>query len=305
MDIVTHAMIGSATAAGLFQSHPGLAIGVMLGNVAPDLDAFSRLAGKRAFLRFHQTYTHSLGAIVAVVAAAAAMSRTSETIWSQIGFGLGIGMAMHVLLDLTNTYGVRCLWPLSRKRYSLDWIFFIDAWILAGCFVILLSQCVFWKNHSALHVLSLAFLVGLILFCAVRGLIAWRARRLVAKEGASPAAQAIIPTTWSPFRFLVCLDRENVAETFILNASSGKRAELEKTLILDDRLPAVVTDSREWDVMRQLSGFYHCVDAQQTEDEKFVVVCKDLRIRNFNTKFGTLTCYFDRRGNLLSKEWEV
>ncbi|EMI56826.1 metal-dependent hydrolase [Rhodopirellula sallentina] len=62
MDIATHALIGSVVAAGTLDSHPALAAGVMVGNVLPDLDAFSRLAGKYAFMRLHQTYTHSLGA---------------------------------------------------------------------------------------------------------------------------------------------------------------------------------------------------------------------------------------------------
>jgi len=67
MDIVTHAMIGMASSAGVMPTHPALACGLVLGNVAPDLDAFSRLGGKHAFLRFHQTYTHSVAAIAVPV----------------------------------------------------------------------------------------------------------------------------------------------------------------------------------------------------------------------------------------------
>ena len=43
MDIATHALIGTATAAGLSQTHPALAVGIVLGNVAPDLDALNDL----------------------------------------------------------------------------------------------------------------------------------------------------------------------------------------------------------------------------------------------------------------------
>ncbi len=46
MDIVTHAIIGMATSAGVMPTHPELACGLVLGNVAPDLDAFSLSTGR-------------------------------------------------------------------------------------------------------------------------------------------------------------------------------------------------------------------------------------------------------------------
>lgn len=120
MDIVTHAMIGMASAAGVMPLHPGLACGLVLGNVAPDLDAFSRLGGKHVFLRFHQTYTHSLAAILAPLVLAAVLWMIHDNFWAEALIGMALGMALHVGLDLTNSYGVRCLWPLSSRRFALD-----------------------------------------------------------------------------------------------------------------------------------------------------------------------------------------
>lgn len=305
MDIVTHALIGSATAAGVVPTHPGLAVGLVLGNVVPDLDAFSRLAGKHAFLRFHQTYTHSIGAIVAVFALAAALHGLSEPVWGQILLGLGIGMAMHILLDLTNSYGVRCLWPLSTKRFALDWIFFIDAWIIGICVVTLAAQYSVRDDEHALRILSIAFVGVLVSTCAARGMIALRARRIAARNGVSGDPLAVIPTTWSPFRFLVCRDRGDVAETFVLNAWSEHQSEPTEIPILDQSLPKTITQRREWRVMRGLSRFYHCVEQRQAENDDQVFTCQDLRIRNFETKFGTLTCRLDRNGHLHSTRWEV
>ena len=48
MDIVTHGMVGVLLAAPLAESHPIAAGSLLLGSVLPDLDALSRLAGKRA-----------------------------------------------------------------------------------------------------------------------------------------------------------------------------------------------------------------------------------------------------------------
>lgn len=305
MDIVTHALIGSAAAAGIVPTHPALAVGLVLGNVVPNLDAFARLAGKHAFLRFHQTYTHSLGAIVVMLALAAALQFWVDPIWGQIALGLGIGMTMHILLDLTNSYGVRCLWPLSPKRFALDWIFFIDAGIIGICVVTLAAQFVAQGDANILRILSSAFVALLVLVCAARGVIALRARQLARQHTVADAPLAIIPTTWSPFRFLVCRDRGDVAEIFVFNAWSQRRSEAAEIPILDQRLPEIITQRPEWCVMRGLSRFYHCVEQQQDKSEDLAFTCQDLRIRNFQTKFGTLTCHLDRDGHLHSIRWEV
>ena len=43
----------------------------------------------------------------------------------------------HSLLDLTNTYGVAWFMPFSNRRFCLEWVFFIDAVVLASLGVVL------------------------------------------------------------------------------------------------------------------------------------------------------------------------
>ena len=69
MDVVTHGMIGLVVASPLASTHPEASAAFMFGSVLPDLDAASRIFGKRAFLHAHQTYTHSTPIILAVGAA--------------------------------------------------------------------------------------------------------------------------------------------------------------------------------------------------------------------------------------------
>ncbi len=204
MDIVTHAMIGMATSAGIMPTHPELACGLVLGNVAPDLDAFSRLGGKHAFLRFHQTYTHSLAAIALPILIGAWLWVIGSEIWSLLAFGLAIGMFMHVALDLTNSYGVRCLWPFTSKRFALDWIFFIDAPIIGLASIALLLVWLVGWEPGRLVLISVSFVVLLVLIVVVRGLIALRARQLIRSHQVDPSQMALIPTSWSPFLFF-CL----------------------------------------------------------------------------------------------------
>jgi len=60
VDAVTHAMSGFVLASPFFTTQPTAASTFMLASVAPDLDVLSRLCGKLAFLRTHQTWTHAL-----------------------------------------------------------------------------------------------------------------------------------------------------------------------------------------------------------------------------------------------------
>ncbi|MCC9600968.1 metal-dependent hydrolase [Stieleria sp. JC731] len=302
MDIATHALIGTATAAGLFQTQPALAVGLVLGNVAPDLDALSRVTGKHAFLRFHQTYTHSVGAIAMVLAIAAGLLILGLPVWGELAMGLVVGMVMHVGLDLTNSYGVKCLWPFSQRRFALDWIFFIDAFVIALSAVILIGQFVYQADEGLVRLFSVAFILTLILYVGIRCILAFRARRLVKSADHQTVPTSIIPTTWSPFRFLVCRQKDRLVETFTLNARSGSETDRDLIEVLDQRVPEAITECREWLVMRSLSDSFVCVEIDEVNK---TYTCRDLRIRNFGTKFGMLTCQLDDRGVIQRKTWDV
>ncbi|WP_404305588.1 metal-dependent hydrolase [Neorhodopirellula lusitana] len=304
MDIVTHALIGSVAAAGALESHPAFAVGLVAGNVVPDLDAFSRVAGKQAFLRFHQTYTHSVGAMGLVAGSALVLMVVGQPVWAELAFGLVTGMLMHVGLDLTNSYGVRCLWPFSSKRFALDWIFFIDAVILAYTLLAGVLIALFMSNEVGRAGGSIAYVVGLVCIVLVRAWLAKRARAKVCSSGLPAESISIIPTTWSPRKFLVCRDQGDRAWLSTLDGISGIETEDQSVSILDLGLSGKVTQSREWTTMRQLSSFFHAVKQEEASDGR-EVECRDLRIRNFNTRFGTLTVRLDEFDEVVSKKWEV
>jgi len=57
VDIVTHAMMGLVAASPFAGERPEAAAAFAAGSVLPDLDALSRVFGKRAFLACHQTWS--------------------------------------------------------------------------------------------------------------------------------------------------------------------------------------------------------------------------------------------------------
>jgi membrane-bound metal-dependent hydrolase YbcI (DUF457 family) len=94
-----------------------LMLGIVLGSMVPDADnlavAVATVAG-RSTEGLHRTFTHSLFTVAAVIAlfyVVAWIVRRPR--WGYLGLGLGVGVLMHILLDLVVWFdGVEILWPL-------------------------------------------------------------------------------------------------------------------------------------------------------------------------------------------------
>ena len=123
-----HAMVGVISRQWM-PKREWLLLGVVLGNMFPDLDnllvAYATLARLPDPESYHRTFTHSLFTVIAVVVLfylVAAMSGNEK--WKNFGIGLGAGTLMHILVDLVLWFnGVELLWPI---RYELNfWSWFI------------------------------------------------------------------------------------------------------------------------------------------------------------------------------------
>lgn len=118
MDNLTHSLVGLFLArAGFkrFTAH-GTAILVLAAN-APDIDGVSWFWGRATWLHWHRNITHSLvGApfmALLTVAVVALFARKKKVSWRPAFWIALVGVASHLILDLTNAYGVRLLLPFS------------------------------------------------------------------------------------------------------------------------------------------------------------------------------------------------
>jgi membrane-bound metal-dependent hydrolase YbcI (DUF457 family) len=111
-----HSMVGMAVRKWT-PTRKWLMLGIVLGNLFPDADnlavAFATVT-KRSTEGLHRTFTHSLffvAAIIILFYGVAWLSKHAE--WGNLGLGLGIGILMHIALDLIVWFnGVEILWPL-------------------------------------------------------------------------------------------------------------------------------------------------------------------------------------------------
>jgi inner membrane protein len=135
MDPLTH------TATGLFLSRIGLKRWtplatpiLLLAANAPDIDIVTLAGGPLSYLQYHRHLTHSLAAMPVLALATVALVRlvSRKTIpWTGAFCAALIAVATHLLLDLTNVYGVRLLLPFSARWLQLDLTNVFDLWIWA------------------------------------------------------------------------------------------------------------------------------------------------------------------------------
>jgi membrane-bound metal-dependent hydrolase YbcI (DUF457 family) len=99
-------------------AQPGrLMMGIVLGNLLPDADnlavAIATVAGLPSE-GLHRTFTHSLFTVAAIIAVFYVVAwATKRPRWGNLGLGLGIGVLMHILVDLLVWFnGVEILWPI-------------------------------------------------------------------------------------------------------------------------------------------------------------------------------------------------
>jgi membrane-bound metal-dependent hydrolase YbcI (DUF457 family) len=112
-----HALIGTAVKK-IAPKSDWLLLGILLGSIFPDMDNYAVAIATVARLDphgLHRTFTHSLFTILAAAAVFYLIARVRrQPRWMNLGFGIGIGIAMHILLDLILWFnGVALLWPLN------------------------------------------------------------------------------------------------------------------------------------------------------------------------------------------------
>jgi len=128
MDNITHSLAGLMMARASGRS---TAMMVVAANL-PDIDTVSWAGGTLTYIEYHRGIAHSL--IAAPVWALILILLFRSRSWLSYAACL-IGVLSHLLLDWTNTYGIRMLLPFSGHWLHLDMTDVVDPWILLACLI--------------------------------------------------------------------------------------------------------------------------------------------------------------------------
>jgi inner membrane protein len=124
MDNLTHSLTGlMLSRAGLNRFYPRADLVLIVSANIPDIDILTIVRGPLYYFEQHRGITHTIAAapVMALLSAlvACAIGRTMRGWLAAWGLAM-IGVASHLLLDWTNTYGIRFLFPFSSQWFHLD-----------------------------------------------------------------------------------------------------------------------------------------------------------------------------------------
>jgi inner membrane protein len=150
LDNLTHSLVGLFLGRiGLRKLTPnGLGVAILAAN-APDLDVISWFWGQDVWLRWHRNFTHALLGLPVMALLSIVIIRIAgrkPIRWWPAFVVAAIGVASHIILDLTNVYGVRLLLPFSGQWFHWDLTPVVDltiwAMLLVGALAPMLARLV-------------------------------------------------------------------------------------------------------------------------------------------------------------------
>ena len=139
MEPLTHALASLTLGrAGLDRATRLATPMLLVSGLAADLDWISYKAGPAAFLEWHRTASHSLlGAAVISVGVASGfwLAGRGRSVSRPVRYfpALSVcaaGAGLHLLMDLTNSAGVKLLWPFNARWFAWDLAGAIDPVLL-------------------------------------------------------------------------------------------------------------------------------------------------------------------------------
>jgi membrane-bound metal-dependent hydrolase YbcI (DUF457 family) len=295
MDIVHHALIGGAVClTATAHGHELAGIAFLAASVFPDLDVFFMLLGKRFYLTHHQSVTHSLilaplyGLLIAAVLAALLG-------WETLGplfLGAWAGLAVHILLDWSNTFRISLLLPLRSNRYSLDAVFFVDsvAWTLTALFYL------FYLLDGPQ---SYWFLYPL-LFAGYFGL-KWRLHHHIVKRLKPIHA---IPSSLNPFEFFILEEDGQAFTGYLYNALTRAKRRKRTYPAAPAKSRQLASQSQVFNDMRHILRALHITDVA-VDDNGTTITAEDIAVRNFGGRFGRTVVRFDKEDRLVDESANI
>jgi membrane-bound metal-dependent hydrolase YbcI (DUF457 family) len=142
LDNVTHTLFAATLArTPLGRAGRGTTAALIIASNLPDIDIVTTAGGAATYLKWHRGPTHGPIGIVALGLLTAALVTLAYRLvprlrngptasFAMLAIVSSIGAALHVLMDLPTSYGVRLLSPFSWRWFGMDWMPIVDIYLL-------------------------------------------------------------------------------------------------------------------------------------------------------------------------------
>lgn len=195
MDNITHSIIGFGVGELVHRSLPAepeaplqrvrhrlLLVACALASNFPDLDLFltKLLPAPLGYLLNHRGHTHTvLWAVPQALLLAAllwlcwpsarTLLRASRPARLGLALSIGLGFALHLLMDYTNSYGLHPWYPADARWFYGDMVFIVEPlfWVALGVPMALIMR---WRW---LRLAGLAILLAALTIFTARGYLGW------------------------------------------------------------------------------------------------------------------------------------
>ena len=316
MDNLTHSLTGLFLArAGFRYSTPrATAIMVVAANI-PDIDAISWLGGGASYVHYHRNITHSLVALplMALLAVAIVRCFAREPIrWLNAWLVALVAVASHLILDMTNIYGVRLLLPFSGRWFQWDSTPVIDITILAiiltgvaaPALTRLVGSEIGMRNKEAGKAgWAITALLLLAAWDYGRSIMHDRAVAIMRSNtysGLSPRRVAAFPTQ-NPLQWTGAAELSNAFVEAPVDLRSAFHPADEETFIKPPRTPAVEAALKTFPFARLLEF----VQWPLWVVEPGRVTLVDLRFGSPRSSLFAASATFDERGRLIDSQFGI
>jgi inner membrane protein len=227
LEPITHFLTGACLGRAGFNRKTALATATMtLAAEAPDIDVISRFKGSAFGFVHHRGLTHSflglfgMSALVVGFIYLIWLLRGRKTNdpnlpprWGLLFLFAYLAGLSHILLDLTNNYGVRPFWPFSEHWFSWDIVFILEPLLLLFLVAALVLPSLFGLINEEIGARQkgpqgrLAARLALIAIVILWGVRDYEHRRAVnalqarSYENAEPLRASAYPYWFNPFRW--------------------------------------------------------------------------------------------------------
>ena len=242
MDNVTHTLTAVAISqAGLNRKTRFSTLALVIAGNIPDVDIVTGFVSSAGYLEHHRGVTHSiLGATLL-----AGMVTGGIYAWGRrapppkkktapplnlgwLAFCCWVGVVSHVLLDLTNAYGVRLLEPFSGRWFAWDIVSIVDPLLLIILTVGLSAPWLFRVISEEVGARKPGFEKGAIValcgMAALWGLRGFAHTRVVSQLDShtyaeeNPVRLAAFPSPANPFQWTGVAETESAIHVIPVNA---------------------------------------------------------------------------------------